>query len=144
VKRSLVIVCIAACQAAPGWAGSAQAAPAVPEPNAAGGKAPYQVVDGDHVDARTLNGWRTWRALSCERCHGAQQEGAVGPALVNSLKVLTPDEFRKTVLQGRIDKGMPNFDGSKQVVDNIDNLYAYLKGRSDGAIKPGRLQEIGK
>ncbi|MBL8539569.1 MAG: methanol dehydrogenase, partial [Betaproteobacteria bacterium] len=24
--------------------------------------------------------------------------------------------------------------------DNIDNLYAYLKGRSDGAIKPGRVE----
>jgi hypothetical protein len=35
---------------------------------------------------------------------------------------------------------MPNFDGSKQVSENIDNLYAYLKGRSDGAIKPGRVE----
>ncbi|TWI69143.1 cbb3-type cytochrome c oxidase subunit III [Pseudoduganella lurida] len=144
MKRSLALFLLAVCQAVPGFADPVQAAPAVPEPNATGGKTPYQVVGGDHVDARTLNGWRTWRALSCERCHGAQQEGAVGPALVNSLKVLTPDEFRKTVLQGRIDKGMPNFDGSKQVVDNIDNLYAYLKGRSDGAIKPGRLQAIDK
>ena len=54
------------------------------------------------------------------------------------------EDFKKTVLQGRIDKGMPNFDGSQQVVDNIDNLYAYLKGRSDGAIAPGKLQEAGK
>jgi hypothetical protein len=30
------------------------------------------------------------------------------------------------------------------VSENIDNLYAYLKGRSDGKIEPGRLQEIGK
>ena len=105
---------------------------------------PYQVVDGTRVDGHTLNGWRTWRALACERCHGAAQEGMVGPSLVNSLKVLTPDEFKNVVLHGRAAKGMPNFDGSKQVVDNIDNLYAYLKGRSDGAIKPGRLEEIGK
>ena len=68
----------------------------------------------------------------------------VGPSLVNSLKVLTKDQFKETVLKGRIDKGMPNFDGSKMVVDNIDNLYAYLKGRSDGTIQPGRLQEMGK
>jgi mono/diheme cytochrome c family protein len=106
--------------------------------------APYQVSDGTKVDAHTLSGWRTWRALACERCHGAAQEGMVGPSLVNSLKVLTKDQFKATVLKGRIDKGMPNFDGSKMVVDNIDNLYAYLKGRSDGAIQPGRLQEIGK
>jgi len=106
--------------------------------------APYQVSDGNKVDAHTLSGWRTWRALACERCHGAAQEGMVGPSLVNSLKVLTKDQFKETVLKGRIDKGMPNFDGSKMVVDNIDNLYAYLKGRSDGTIQPGRLQEMGK
>ena len=101
-------------------------------------------MDGNKVDTQTLKGWRTWRALACERCHGAAQEGMVGPSLVNSLKVLTPDEFKNTVLHGRLPKGMPNFDGSKQVVENIDNLYAYLKGRSDGAIMPGRLEEIGK
>jgi mono/diheme cytochrome c family protein len=111
---------------------------------AAGAAPPYKVVDGTKVDAQTLQGWKTWRAMACERCHGAAQEGMVGPSLVNSLKTLTPEEFKNTVLHGRMAKGMPNFDGSKQVVDNIDNLYAYLLGRSDGAIKPGRLEEIGK
>ncbi len=82
--------------------------------------------------------------MACERCHGAAQEGMVGPSLVNSLKVLSKDEFKTTVLKGRIEKGMPNFDASKMVSENIDNLYAYLKGRSDGKIEPGRLQEIGK
>jgi len=105
---------------------------------------PYKVVDGTKVDGQTLQGWRTWRAMACERCHGAAQEGGLGPSLVTSLKTLTPDEFKNTVLHGRVPKGMPNFDGSKQVVDNVDNLYAYLLGRSDGAIKPGRLEEIGK
>jgi mono/diheme cytochrome c family protein len=113
-------------------------------PALAADPAPYLVADGNKVDTQTLNGWRTWRALACERCHGAAQEGMVGPSLVNSLKVLTKDQFKQTVLHGRIEKGMPNFDGSKMVVDNIDNLYGYLKGRSDGAIQPGRLQEIGK
>ena len=113
-------------------------------PSLAADAAPYKVADGNKVDAQTLSGWKTWRALACERCHGAAQEGMVGPSLVNSLKVLTKDQFKETVLHGRIDKGMPNFDGSKMVVENIDNLYAYLKGRSDGAIQPGRLQEIGK
>jgi mono/diheme cytochrome c family protein len=105
---------------------------------------PYTVIDGNKVDGQTLQGWRTWRALACERCHGAAQEGMVGPSLLNSLKVLTPEEFKNTVLHGRIAKGMPNFDGSKMVVDNVDNLYAYLRGRSDGAIKAGRLEEIPK
>jgi len=108
------------------------------------GAAPYQVSDGTKVDTQTLSGWRTWRAMACERCHGAAQEGMVGPSLVASLKALNKDQFKEVVLKGRIEKGMPNFDGSKMVVENIDNLYGYLKGRSDGAIQPGRLQEIGK
>ena len=128
--RSIVIV--AAAFLLTGAIGATHAAP------------PYKVVDGTKVDGQTLAGWKTWRAMACERCHGAAQEGMVGPSLVTSLKTLTPDEFKNTVLHGRIVKGMPNFDGSKMVVDNIDNLYAYLLGRSDGAIKPGRLEEIGK
>ena len=104
--------------------------------------APYRVVDGDHVDADTLKGWKTWRAMACDRCHGPNQEGMVGPSLVQSLKVLSKDDFKKAVLDGRVEKGMPNFGGTPAVADNIDNLYAFLKGRSDGAIKPGKLKGI--
>jgi hypothetical protein len=37
---------------------------------------------------------------------------------------------------------MPNFGAVKDVTDNLDGLYAFLKGRSDGAIKTGRLEAI--
>ena len=112
--------------------------------NAAGAAdpAPYKVVDGNKVDKTTLEGWRTWRALACERCHGARQEGMVGPSLIESMKRLSKEEFKQSLLKGRPEKGMPNFDGSKMVTENIDGLYAYLKGRSDGAIQPGRLEEL--
>lgn len=99
----------------------------------------YTVKGGNKVDAKTLAGWKTWRAMACERCHGASQEGLVGPALVNSLKVLTKDQFHTTVTQGRLEKGMPNFGGVKLVTDNWENLYAYLKGRSEGNIAAGHL-----
>jgi len=102
----------------------------------------YRVVDGDRVDADTLKGWKTWRAVACDRCHGPNQKGLVGPSLVASLKVLTKDDFRKTVMEGRIEKGMPNFNGMPMVTENIDRLYAYLKGRSDGVIKAGKLMAI--
>ena len=105
---------------------------------------PYTVVDGNHVDARTLAGWKTWRALACERCHGASQEGLVGPALVVSLKTLSKEDFRTTIMNGRLEKGMPPFSSSKMVTDNWEGLYAYLKGRSDGRILPGHLYPIGK
>lgn len=102
----------------------------------------YTVKDGYKVDANTMKGFRTWRAAACDRCHGANQEGMVGPSLINSLKTLTKDEFVKTVRDGRLDKGMQSFGTSAQVMDNIDSLYAYLKGRSDGAITRSKVEEI--
>jgi len=117
------------------------AAPSTPAP-AAGGGAPLYTVNGDMVDPNTMKGWRTWRAMACERCHGANQEGLVGPSLVVDLKTMSREDFNKCVLDGRVDKGMPNFGGVQSVVDNLDNLYAFLKGRSDGAIPTGHLKEI--
>jgi mono/diheme cytochrome c family protein len=102
----------------------------------------YTVVDGYKVDANTMKGFRAWRAAACDRCHGPNQEGMVGPSLIQSMKVLTKEEFVKTVLEGRLDKGMVSFKESPQVVQNIDALYAYLKGRSDGAITRAKVQEI--
>lgn len=102
----------------------------------------YKVEDGYKVDANTMKGFRTWRQAACDRCHGANQEGMVGPSLINSLKVLTKDEFKTTVINGRLEKGMVSFGGSPMVVDNIDNLYAYLKGRSDGAITRSKVEEL--
>jgi mono/diheme cytochrome c family protein len=103
---------------------------------------PYKVVDGYKVDAFTMTGFRTWRAAACDRCHGANQEGLVGPSLVNSLKTLTKDEFVKTVRDGRQEKGMLSFAANTTVMTNIDALYAYLKGRSDGAITRARVEPM--
>lgn len=102
----------------------------------------YTVKDGTKVDPKTLAGWKTWRALACERCHGAEQEGLVGPPLIVSLHRLTKEDFHKTILDGRPEKGMPPFSASKMVVDNWEGLYAYLKGRADGQIKPGHLYAL--
>lgn len=102
----------------------------------------YKVQDGNKVDEKTLNGWKTWRALACERCHGAAQEGMVGPSLVESMKKLSKEDFHSIMMNGRPEKGMPPFNGSAMVNENWEGLYAYLKGRSDGKIQPGRLSKI--
>src|SRR5262245_15604612 len=102
----------------------------------------YTVVDGYKVDPKTMQGFRTWRQAACDRCHGANQEGLVGPSLVNSLKTLSKEEFVKTVRDGRLDKGMQSFGNSPAVMENMDNLYAYLKGRSDGAITRAKVEEL--
>lgn len=101
-----------------------------------------KVVDGYKVDENTMKGFRTWRAAACDRCHGANQEGLVGPSLVNSLKTLTKEEFVKVVRDGRLDKGMQSFGTSPQVMENMEHLYSYLKGRSDGVIKRARVEPI--
>ena len=102
----------------------------------------YTVVDGIKVDENTMEGFRTWRAAACDRCHGANQEGMVGPSLLESLKVLSKADFKKTIADGRLEKGMPAFSASEKVMSNLDNLYAYLKGRSDGAITRAKVQAL--
>jgi mono/diheme cytochrome c family protein len=102
----------------------------------------YTVVDGNKVDPETLKGFKAWRAAACDRCHGANQQGLVGPSLIERLKILTKDEFVKTVTEGRLEKGMPSFKTSKMVMSNIDHLYAYLKGRSDGAITKSKVEPM--
>jgi mono/diheme cytochrome c family protein len=102
----------------------------------------FTVKDGNKVDDKTLEGWKTWRAMACERCHGPEQEGLVGPALVNSLKTLSKDDFHTTITNGRPEKGMPNFGGVALVQKNWENLYNYLKGRSEGKIAPGHLYPL--
>lgn len=103
----------------------------------------YKVVGGVQVDPDTMQGFRTWRQAACDRCHGPEQQGLVGPSLLESLKTLTYQEFAVTIRDGRLEKGMQSFGTSEQVMNNIANLYAYLKGRSDGAIKRAKVQELG-
>ena len=118
------------------------AAVAAAAQNAPAAATPYKVVDGYKVDDFTMTGFRTWRAAACDRCHGANQEGLVGPSLVESLKTLSKDDFVKTLTQGRLEKGMPSWAENKQVMGNIDALYAYLKGRSDGAITKAHVEPM--
>ena len=101
----------------------------------------YTVVDGYKVDANTMKGFRAWRAAACDRCHGANQEGLVGPSLIVSMKTLSKQEFISVVTDGRLDKGMQSFGNSPVVMDNINQLYAYLKGRADGKITRAKVEE---
>jgi len=103
---------------------------------------PYKVVDGYKVDANTMNGFRAWRAAACDRCHGANQQGLVGPSLIESFNTLSKEDFVKIVSEGRLEKGMPSFKTSQMVMDNTDGLYAYLKGRSNGDITRAKVEEL--
>lgn len=103
-------------------------------------EAPYKV-EGNAVDKATFNGWKLYKRQRCETCHGPTAEGgAAFPNLLTGLKNMSEEDFKATVLNGR--NNMPAFNGNKAVVDGIDGLYAYLKGRSDGAIPAGELKEL--
>jgi len=104
-------------------------------------EAPYKVADGNKVDAKTLNGWKVWRQAACERCHGANQEGMVGPSLIEGLKKYTKEEFIGIVVDGsHADRGMPPHPFLKG--EEIDSLFSYLMGRSDGKIAPGKVNPM--
>jgi hypothetical protein len=56
--------------------------------------------------------------------------------------VLSKEEFVTTVTKGRLEKGMQSFGNSPVVMENMNQLYAYLKGRSNGDIKTARVTGI--
>ena len=102
---------------------------------------PLYKVEGNSVDKATFNGWNIYRKEACGSCHQSTGEGNVSnPNLLHSMKNLTKEQFRRVLIDGR--GIMYSFSGNKMVVDGINDLYAYLKGRSDGAIPAGDLTEM--
>jgi mono/diheme cytochrome c family protein len=99
-------------------------------------------VDGK-ADARTYNGFRRYNA-ACNHCHGPE-DGAgstFAPSLVDRLPDV--DAFRHIVLDG-VAKGTSNmraFSGDPNVAPYIDDLYAYLQARNDGALGRGRPMKL--
>lgn len=102
---------------------------------------PLYKVEGNRVDKATFNGWNIYRTEACGSCHQSTGEGNVSnPNLLHSMKNLTKEQFHRVLIDGR--GIMYSFSGNKIVVNGIDDLYAYLKGRSDGAIPAGDLKEM--
>jgi len=104
---------------------------------------PYVVKDGK-VDQHTYNGWRRYTE-SCLRCHGPDGSGSsYAPALTESLKTMSEDDFKEVVINGRknvttsAENVMPAFGEVEDVVTYLDDIYGYLKARSDGVLGRGR------
>jgi methanol metabolism-related c-type cytochrome len=108
---------------------------------------PYTVIGGK-VDKGTYNGYRRY-GESCMRCHGPDGAGSsYAPSLADSLKTLSYDDFVATVVNGKQtlgagqEKVMPSFAEVQDVMLYIDDIYAYLKARSDDALGRGRPQRL--
>ena len=100
--------------------------------------------DGATVSAVEYEGWRQYN-VQCARCHG--QDALPNPVAANLLVSLAPDgpmadqaAFAKVVTEGRTSKGMPAF--TKIVTpEQVDAMYAYLKGRAGKKIPAGRPKD---
>ena len=108
---------------------------------------PYKVENG-RVDRETFNGYRRY-GNSCLQCHGPDGAGSsYAPNLVESLKHLTQEQFNETVINGRQNvtqsqqSVMPSFGHVEDVALYINDIYGYLKARSDGALGRGRPQRL--
>ncbi len=110
---------------------------------------PYKVENGK-VDKATYNGWRRYTE-SCLRCHGPDGAGSsYAPSLADSLKTMSEENFKEVVVNGRknvstaAENVMPAFGEVEDVMLYLDDIYAYLKARSDGVLGRGRPERIGE
>jgi len=102
----------------------------------------YHQAPRDTVSQAVYNGWKQFN-LNCARCHGEDVQGTtIAPHLVESLKpdgpINTKELFIQTVCKGRPEKGMPAWCSLGLDTATIEQLYAYVKGRSDGKVHLGR------
>lgn len=105
---------------------------------------PYTICGPNQVDRGTYNGYRRYHAY-CHVCHGPDGLGSsYAPNLVESLKVMKRDDFSQVVAGGRqnIQAGkesvMPAFYEVADVMNYLEDIYSYLKARSDGKLGRGR------
>lgn len=101
----------------------------------------YEAV-GNKVDARTYNGFRRYHG-SCNHCHGPDGMGSTfASALVDRLPGI--EIFRRNVRDG-VRSGasvMKGFADDPNVAPYIDDIYAYLQARADGALGRGRPERL--
>jgi mono/diheme cytochrome c family protein len=96
---------------------------------------------GLKVSKVDYEGWRQY-SVHCARCHG--QDVLPNPVAANLLISLGPggpinseETFAQVVTAGRPARGMPAFKGVL-TPDQVKSIYAYVKGRAEKRIPPGR------
>ena len=102
----------------------------------------YHPAPLDTVSQQVYDGWKQYN-LNCARCHGEDVLGTtIAPHLLVSLKpggpINTKELFVQTVCAGRPAKGMPAWCPLGMEMPTIEGIYAYVKGRSDAKLRPGR------
>lgn len=100
----------------------------------------YTIVDGK-VDQGTYDGYLTYSRV-CQACHGPDGMGSsFAPSLKERVKSRTFADFAGTVAGGmEIQPGlvMPAFADDPNVMNNLENIYSYLKARAAEDLERGR------
>lgn len=114
------------------------------------GNPTYKIQPDGAVDWYTYSGYRRYNS-ECLRCHGPDGAGSsYAPALVDSLKTLSYNDFLATVAAGKKevnssqDLVMPSFGLDKNVMCYTDDMFVYLRARANGAVgrdRPPKHQE---
>ena len=104
----------------------------------------YNVKADGTVDWYTYSGFRRYHS-ECHVCHGPDGEGSsIAPGLKESLKTMSYLDFFEVVVNGREVKTagntskMPSLGLNRNVMCYLDDIYAYIKARSDEAVPRGR------
>lgn len=104
----------------------------------------YKIGQNGTVDWHTYSGYRRFNG-GCEVCHGFDGSGSsFGPDLTARLKTLSYTDFKNIVVNGKQDVNaaqhlvMPAWGTNKNVMCYLDDIYVYLRARSDGALGRGR------
>jgi len=104
----------------------------------------YYVSPEGKVDFMTYRGFQRYHA-ECHVCHGPEGLGSTyAPALVESVKTMTYEDFVGVVASGQVRKAggteyvMPALGDNKNVMCYLDAMYVYLKARSADVVPRGR------
>jgi len=108
------------------------------------GNPTFNIASDGTVDWYTYSGYRRFNS-ECEVCHGFDGTGSTfAPSLLDSLKTMSYSDFVSVVVGGRKevntanDKVMPAFGTDHNVMCYLDDIYVYLRARSDGKLGGGR------
>ena len=96
------------------------------------------------VDRATYVGWRTFHGI-CHTCHAQDAVGSTfAPDLLVRMRQIDKAEFMKALAEGF--KGqvgvMPPWSQDPNVSKYFEELWSYLKARSDGVLLPGRPKRL--
>jgi methanol metabolism-related c-type cytochrome len=108
------------------------------------GNPTYKVEADGAVDWFTYSGFRRYHS-ECHVCHGPNGDGSsFAPALKASLATMSYGDFTNIVVNGRKnvttsqENVMPSFANNPNVMCYLDDIYVYLRARSNKAIPEGR------